>query len=203
MNIYVETNFVLELALVQEQHASCEAILALCETGSAKLALPAFCIAESYETLIRRAHRRTQIANDLAAELRQLGRSRPYRHEMDAFQSMTGLLARSLQEEDRRLVDALEQILSVASIIALEASIVLGAADYRDRYKFQPQDAIVYSSVLSHLSLTGNSESCFINRNSRDFDDPDIVQSLESRNCRMLFSFEDGYNYIRYRLRME
>ncbi|MFN8483953.1 MAG: PIN domain-containing protein [Anaerolineae bacterium] len=200
MNVYVETNFVLELALLQEQHTSCEGILALCTTGGANLALPAFCIAESYETLIRRAQRRTQIANDLAAELRQLGRSRPYRQEMDAFQSMTGLLARSLQEEDRRLVDALRQILAVASTIPLEATIVLNATDFRDRYKFQPQDAIVYASVISHLSLTDNADSCFINRNSRDFDDPDIVASLASRNCRMLFSFEDGYNYIRHHL---
>ncbi len=200
MNIYVETNFVLELALVQEQHPSCEGILALCQAGSARLALPAFCIAEAYETVIRRANKRTQIANELAVELRQLGRSRPYQHEIDAFQNMTALLVRSLQDEDRRLVDALTQILAVAEVIALEASVALDATRYRERYKLQPQDAIVYSSVISHLSRTSEADNCFINRNSRDFDDPDIVESLESSNCRMLFSFEDGYNYIRHRL---
>jgi hypothetical protein len=51
MNIYVETNFVLELAFVQEQVESCGAILGLCEAGRATLVLPAFCIAESYEAL--------------------------------------------------------------------------------------------------------------------------------------------------------
>ena len=66
MNIYVETNFVLELAFVQEQHESCEQIVSLCEAGSATIVLPAFCIAESYETLLRRANLRAQIANDLA-----------------------------------------------------------------------------------------------------------------------------------------
>ena len=95
MNIYVETNFVLELAFVQEQDESCEKIIRLCEAGSATLVLPAFCIAESYETLIRRANRRTQIANDLAGELRQLSRSKPYKDEIDAFQNITGLLVRS------------------------------------------------------------------------------------------------------------
>jgi hypothetical protein len=65
MNIYVETNFILELAFVQEQHESCEKIIRLCEAGRAALVLSAFCIAESYETLIRRANRRTQITNDL------------------------------------------------------------------------------------------------------------------------------------------
>jgi hypothetical protein len=51
MNIYVETNFVLELAFVQEQHESCEQIIGLCEAGNATAVLPAFCISESYETI--------------------------------------------------------------------------------------------------------------------------------------------------------
>src|SRR5260221_1422501 len=116
MIVYVETNFVLELALVQEQYESCTRIIAWCEAGSAKLVLLAFCIAESYETLIRRANRRTQTANDLAGELRQLSRSEPYKGEIDAFQSITGLLARSTQEEGQRLTRTLEQILNMAGI---------------------------------------------------------------------------------------
>jgi hypothetical protein len=42
MNVYVETNFILELAWMQEQYESCKNILTLCETGKAKLILPAF-----------------------------------------------------------------------------------------------------------------------------------------------------------------
>jgi len=34
VNVYVESNFVLQLALLQEFHASCEAIVQLCEAGS-------------------------------------------------------------------------------------------------------------------------------------------------------------------------
>jgi hypothetical protein len=37
VNIYVETNFVLELTFEQEQCSSCEQILQLCEAGKAKL----------------------------------------------------------------------------------------------------------------------------------------------------------------------
>jgi predicted nucleic acid-binding protein len=47
MNVYVESNFVLELTLSQEQHESCEKILELCLTGPHSLVLPAFCIPES------------------------------------------------------------------------------------------------------------------------------------------------------------
>ena len=54
MNVYVESNFVLELALLQEQHASCEALLRLCEEGGIQLVIPAYSLAEPYETLTRR-----------------------------------------------------------------------------------------------------------------------------------------------------
>jgi len=43
MKIYVESNFVLELAFLQEQSQNCEKILTLCESGQAGLLLPAFC----------------------------------------------------------------------------------------------------------------------------------------------------------------
>jgi len=162
MNIYVETNFVIELASLQEQHESCEKIIEICEAGHATLVLPAFCIAESYEALIRRANTRTQIANDLAKELRELSRSKPYKDEIDAFQSITGLLARSSQEEDQRLIATLERILKIADIIPLEAGIVLSATQYRVTYKFKPKDSIVYSSVLHHLASIDGVESCFI-----------------------------------------
>ena len=54
MNIYIESNFVLELALVQEQEASCENLLQVCEAGRAKLIIPAYSLVEPYETLVRR-----------------------------------------------------------------------------------------------------------------------------------------------------
>ena len=53
MNIYVETNFVLELVFEQEQHASCEQILALCESGRSRLLIPTYCLAEPNEKLTR------------------------------------------------------------------------------------------------------------------------------------------------------
>lgn len=50
MNVYVESNFVLQLALLQEFHASCEAIVNLCEAGCARLVIPAFSLIEPYRS---------------------------------------------------------------------------------------------------------------------------------------------------------
>jgi len=65
VNVYVESNFVLELALRQEQSASCEKLLDLCEGGRVTLVVPAYSLAEPYETLIRRRSQRRQIKHDL------------------------------------------------------------------------------------------------------------------------------------------
>ena len=51
MNVYVESNFVLELALLQEQSASGEAILRLGEEHRVHLVVPAYALVEPYETL--------------------------------------------------------------------------------------------------------------------------------------------------------
>jgi hypothetical protein len=69
VNIYVESNFVLELALLQEQHVSCEDILRLCEPSNAQLIIPAYSLVEPYETLIRRHRQRKQMKADLDIEL--------------------------------------------------------------------------------------------------------------------------------------
>jgi predicted nucleic acid-binding protein len=200
MRIFVETNFILELAFMQEEHESCTRILTLCEAGDTDVILPAFCIAESYETLIRRVKRRTQLANELAGELQQLARSAYYRHETDAFQNITGLLARSLRDEDQGLSNALHRLLRVARIIPLDVAVMTSAEEFRSRYRLQPQDAIVCASVLQYLSEYPGDEGCFVNKNRRDFDDPDIVERLAAAGCKILFSFAAGENYARYRL---
>lgn len=81
MNVYVESNFVLELALLQEQQDSCEKIIALCEADKAHLVIPAYSLIEPYETIIRYAKNRIKISNDLAMEVKQLSRSRPYKNK--------------------------------------------------------------------------------------------------------------------------
>ncbi len=62
------------------------------------------------------------------------------------------------------------------------------------------QDAVVLASVLAHLDQHAPDESCFLNRNSKDFDDPDIRERLDVRGCKFLTKFEDGLQYVISRL---
>ncbi len=68
-----------------------------------------------------------------------------------------------------------------------------------------PPDALVYSSVLSHLNGTALSSRrheaphCFVTRDS-DFTDDDIRGDLEGLGCKILFRFDAGLGYVRSRL---
>lgn len=70
------------------------------------------------------------------------------------------------------------------------------AADLELDYGMSGQDAIVLASVLGHLEDHHPAGSCFLNRNSKDFDDPDIRERLEALGCKFFSKFEDGLRYI-------
>jgi DNA-binding TFAR19-related protein (PDSD5 family) len=88
VNIYVETNFVLELTFQQEQSASCEQILRYCEAGNGKLVIPAYSLAEPHEKLRRQATSRKEIQQALNAELHQLSRTTPYKGRISNIQDI-------------------------------------------------------------------------------------------------------------------
>jgi predicted nucleic acid-binding protein len=200
--LYVETNYILELAFAQEQSESCQRLLEISEQGNLKLVIPAFSIGECFETLVRRSKKRKQLANTVSMELREISRSLSYRSEAVALDSITRLLIQSLEDDKRRLDETLSRVLAIAEIIPLSNDVVTKAVRHRELFGFGYQDSLVYSSVMAHLELEASVQSCFVNRNSKDFDDPDIIEKLESKNCKMLFGFERGSEYVSGLLRM-
>ncbi len=200
MNIYVESNFVLELALLQEQHTSCEDIVRLCEGGNAQLVIPAYVLIEPYDTLGRRHKQRQRMKAELDQELRQLARTATYVHRLGGFQHLTALLIDSAHEEARRLEDTRSRLLRMAQVIPLEASVLAAATRYQVDHDLSPQDALVYAAVLAHLKQSSASESCFLNKNSKDFDDPDLVEELHTYNCKLMPRFDTGYQFILSRM---
>jgi hypothetical protein len=78
VNVYVESNFVLELVFVQKQEASCEEIVRLSESGSVTLVIPAYSLVEPFETLGRRHQARNALRRELDRELGHLKRTAYY-----------------------------------------------------------------------------------------------------------------------------
>lgn len=195
MNVYVESNFVLEVALVQEQHASCERLLTLCEDGDIQIIVPAYSIVEPYETLLRRQLDRKRLKEALDRELQQLSRTAGYAQQLNGFQASTALLLDSAAEEIKRLEDLRSRLLACGTVIALDASILSEAIRHQAKHGLSAQDAIVYASVLSHLGSKGVPQSCFLNRDT-DFDDPDVVDELTASRCKLIPRFDSGLSYV-------
>lgn len=196
MNVYVETNFVIELVFQQEQHVICEAILKFCENSKAKLIIPAYCLAEPHEKLVRRNSRRKELQNMLNVELRRLARTSSYTTRINNIQDIASLLVQSNEEELQRFEHYHGWLLKISEIIPLTADILRTAALNKALYGLTPQDAIVYTSVVSHLQQQALVKSCFLNKNSKDFDNPDIVNELNKNSCFMIPKFEQGYQFI-------
>jgi len=196
LNVYVESNFVLELALVQEQHASCERILTLCEAGDIRVVVPAYSIMEPHETLLRRHLERRELKDSLDLELRQLSRTSGYAQRLSGLEASTSLLFDSVEEEIGRLEDVRARLLSCATVVALEASVLSRASQHQARHNLSAQDAIVYASVLTHLvSVEGATQSCFLTRDY-DFDDPSIIEGLRAHRCKVIWRFDHGLSFL-------
>ena len=197
MIVYVESNFVLELAFLQEEHESCNTILEMVQSQQIDLVLPAFSVVEPYETWVRRDKQRRELYAKLKSEIRELSRSKPYAEESEKLQELSRLFLRSGEEEKLRLDQTLKRIVAQAHIIPIDAQIIATAIEFQSQYNLSPQDSIVYSSVLKHLNRQANKSSCFITRNAKDFSNPDIETELASHQCKLLTTFRDGLGYIR------
>lgn len=198
MIVYVESNFVLELAFLQEKHESCSSFLSLSESGDIRLVLPAFSIGEPYETLERRAKQRRELHRQLSAAIRELSRSSPYRESAHEFRDITDLLIRSGEEENNRLNETLERILQTVEVIPIDSSTIRAAITLQKSRNLSPQDALIYASILDHLGKEeSDSFGCFITKDAKDFATPDIKNDLEKYNCKLLTSFANGLEYVR------
>lgn len=200
MIVYVESNFILELAYLQEQHESCTAIVELAEAGSIQLVLPAFSISEPYESFVRRYKERRALLDRLHREIRELSRSQAYAAVREESTAITATFVRSLEEEKVRLDEITLRILRSAETIPTTGEVFARAIEFQRGLIRAPQDAVVYASILSHLEGTDPGDKCFLNRNAGDFADPDVEETLTRFGCKLLARFDSGLGYIRRQL---
>jgi hypothetical protein len=138
VNIYVETNFVLEIAFEQEQYPSCEKILKLCEADQAQLIIPAYSLAEPHEKLFRQARSRQELQLSLDKELRQLSRKSSYASRIKNIQSISSLIVQSSEEERHRFIQCRERLLQIGEIVSLTTDVLIAAADCENIYDLSP-----------------------------------------------------------------
>jgi predicted nucleic acid-binding protein len=200
MTVYVESNFVLEIAFEQEQVADCTGIIELAESRQVSLVVPAFCIGECIGRIRGRKDRRTVIRDSLREEIKQLGRSVNSISLSDQLRALTDLLVAGAEADEQRYDTVLRRLLSCAEIIPLDATVIHDSLAARQTYDLSPQDAIVLTCVLSHLATAKPPKSVLITRDKHFHINPDIRSSLEQLGCVLKPEFRAGLAYLKAEL---
>ena len=197
MNVYIETNFILEHSYLQEQHEWCERILMLAEADRVRLVTPSFSVGEAYSALVGRNKRRRRLYEDLIQELKELSRSQPYASIREEFLEITRLLSTSGEEDKARLDGALLRLVQVSTLIGIDSNVIVSAMQLQRTRGLTPPDSLVYAAILSDLgSYQDNQPSCFVTKNAKDFSNPDIETDLSQLGCRLFTGFGEAFGFL-------
>jgi hypothetical protein len=193
LTLFVESNFVLEIALGQEELAFAERLLAAAESSAIDLAIPSFSLSEPFARVTRGNRDRRRLMSQLGDQVTQLARSTVHRTEVDALRAIPALVTRIDDRERVRLAGTIERLLATARLIELDLAAFRVATNYRDRYDLQIEDAIILAVVVADLNARpGSRQHLFANRNRRDFRNLALVTDLRRLGCDVVWSFADA-----------
>lgn len=196
MRVYVESNFVLEIVLEQEQYQACEEILTHAESRAIDLALPTFALVEPYESMVRDERDGKLLAQSLRASATQLQRTASIAADVPRLHDAGDLLVRAAQEAWTRFSDLRTRLLNVAYLLALDAATIRDASQLIAEFGLGLPDAVMLASVLADARMQP-SPSVFMNRNTKDFDN-DVKERLAQVDCHLLWSFNGGLQRVRH-----
>ena len=200
MIVAVESNFVLEVALRQNEVVDCERLIVLAQEGAIKLAIPACSLFEPYETLVRRRKQRDAILERLRDELRELARTEAFAHLSDTSMTVTRALAESAEIQAKALDSTVHALSRVATVIPLTAEVMRNAVEAQSAFLLSPQDCVVFASTDQYLREQGTDQKVFATKNSRDFLSDDVEDWFRRYNCKLLATFAATRQYVEHTL---
>ena len=134
MIVYVESNFVLEIALKQEQSASAESIFNLAESNKIALAFPSFALSEPFATVMHRDRERIELHQSLTKTLRQLRRSEPHKQTILDLQPLLVILKNAVNGEFDQLHTTVARLLKFGTALELGESTLEQAKNVSSQY---------------------------------------------------------------------
>lgn len=201
MIIAVESNFVIQLALKQEEGAAAQGILDKAADGQIRLAVPACALFEPYGTLVRRHRKRDALLKELRREIMELSRSRTFSQLPNTSRVVTETIARSVDTEESELDSTIDRVAEVATVIPLTREVVkTAAARWRSAGSLSPPDAIIFESIDAWLRTEADDAKVFSTKDVSAFMAAGIRDHLRKHNCRVIPSFADTLAFVEHRL---
>jgi predicted nucleic acid-binding protein len=194
--VLAESNFVLELALQQEQFEHAQKILELAEEKHLQLFVPACSLLEPYQTLVRRQRERKEFSRRLQGEIKLLERSALHGGMAATSQHVANTLDAGTEIERESLEGIIERLSRICTVPVLSVEIIKLGQAMQLTYGLEPQDAMVLASIDTALEGLGAGPKVFVNKNSKDFARPLVESQLEKRGCRLVTSFSSACQFI-------
>ncbi len=137
----------------------------------------------------------------LCGDKKQIERTKGYNEKIKSIDGITSLLLKINEEEAQRFKAYRKKIIEIAVVINLTKEILAEAINFEaSPYSLSSQDAIVYASVLTHLrsqKIQDMQDSCFINKNTKDFFANAIKTELEKYHCHLIGKFNQGLDFLK------
>lgn len=201
MIVYVESNFVLEIAYEQEEARYAKEILTLASNGVIKLAFSSFILSEPFESVLRRQSERNVALNSLEKTLRELQRSEPHKEIMLDIDPVINTIKGATAREFDLLYLAFEDLLAHGSCIVVDATMIRECRRYQLNFGLSEKDSIIYSSIIADLKAKTTEENkCFLSRDSEAFNNSSVKSELSLYKCRYIKTFRDGLQFIKSKI---
>lgn len=201
MNVFVESNFLLEIAFQQEHHTACERILAGAATEKYTLHVPQYALTEVFQTLHRRSSERAEYQRYFQKEIEQHRREAEVdSDEVDHLvRLLNDLLTTRTATQAARLFALTQKLAAEAPGPPLTAAVLTEAPALQAAHGLGAQDALVYASVLAGLRQLPDGPKLFITRNNSDFEKPSIVEELQRHTCKLLANFKGAADLLEFK----
>jgi predicted nucleic acid-binding protein len=196
MIVFVEANFVLELALKQPEAAQAEEILRLAEAKKVTLVVPAFSLVEPYHKLFRDRSDRRALRSSLEAQVQQMARSADFAQLRQQSNELLAALANKSDVDALEFERTVERIRKCATIVPLTSE-VIRAASSRQLNDLAPQDALVFSSIEMFLKTSPKAKNIFANKDSKGFMVKSVTVDLGALGCTVIPNFSDALAYVK------
>jgi len=194
MIVYVETNYVIEMALEQEQFCAARQILQLARDGKIVLTFPSFALVEPFWTLANWEAKRNRLNEQLQSlnvEIKQLQRSGLHSALLEVN------FAKIAKKERHSLQNVVKDLLSFGRPIQLGGPEFEQALRMQTTLGLEIMDAIIYSTLVSDLRRQDVSlPKCFISRDKEAFKARKIREDLRTFGCTYIPDFNNGLKFI-------
>jgi hypothetical protein len=196
--IYVESNFVLEIARQQQESSEATALLEMAKAGTIELVVPVYAVCEPFSALARADVERNRFMDHaIEAQVRDLRRSPARAQVVASLEQVRAAMSQITHSDLDALRRVVGDVLDAAMVLNLDARGYAEALRLESSCNLTAGDAIILALVLGDArGRPGEEPKCMVNRD-RDFGDPRVRAELRAAGCRSLGSFADAMAFIR------